>query len=104
MAEFESAGPAGPTVDLDRLVRAKMGGGTYHVVPGDVLELSMPTILQVVTAEEPSGTDKVTSYVCRVSESATITLPVVGEIEVAGRSLTEIEQAVIQAQMIKDSR
>ena len=98
LAQFENAGPQRPSVDMDRLVRAKIGGGAYRVVPGEVLELTMPTILQVVTAEEPeiSG-KKMAPYVCRISEAGTITLPVVGEIEVAGKSLAEIESAVIDA-------
>lgn len=97
LAEFENAGPVRPSVDIDRLVRAKIGGGPYRLVPGEVLELTMPTILQVVTAEEPGGNEKAAPYVCRVSESGTITLPVVGEIEAAGNTLAEIESAVIDA-------
>jgi len=100
LAEFEKAGPIQPTVDMDRLVRAKMGGGSYRVVPGDVLELTMPTILQVVTAERmelPEGVSPFTPYLCRVSESGSITLPIVGQIEVAGKSLAEIESAIIDA-------
>ena len=97
LAEFQNAGPVPPTVDLDRLVRARIGVGPYRVVPGDVLELTMPAILQVVTADAPQTTEKFTPYVCRVSESCAITLPVVGEIEAAGKTLAEIESAVIDA-------
>ena len=97
LAEFENAGPVRPTVDMDRLVEAKIGGGPYRVVPGDVLELTMPTILRVVTAERPDVREQITPYVCRVSKSGTITLPMVGEIEAAGKSLAEIESAVIDA-------
>jgi len=84
-------------VDIDRLVRAKIGGGPYRIVSGEVLELTMPTILQVVTAEEPEASGKMVPYVCRFSEAGTITLPVVGQIEVAGKTLSEIETAVIDA-------
>jgi len=97
LMEFENAGPVHPSVDMDRLVRAKIGGGAYRVVPGDVLELTMPTILQAVTAEEPKIFERVTPYVCRVSERGTITLPIVGEIEAAEKSLAEIESAIIDA-------
>ena len=97
LAEFENAGPVRPSIDIDCLVRAKIGGGPYRIVPGEVLELTMPTILQVVTAEEPGGTEKAAPYVCRVSEKGTITLPVVGKIKVAGNTLAEIESAVIDA-------
>ena len=37
LAEFEHAGPVRPTVDMDRLVKAKIGGGPYRLVPGGVL-------------------------------------------------------------------
>ena len=97
LVEFENAGPVRPTVDMDRLVKAKIGGGPYRLVPGDVLELTMPTILRVVTAERPEVREQVTPYICRVSESGTIALPMVGEIEATGKSLGQIESAVIDA-------
>jgi len=97
LVEFENAGPARPTVDLDRLVRARIGGGPYRVVAGDVLEVSIPAVLQVFTAELPDSPDQVTPRVCRVSDNGTIRLAIVGEIEVAGKSLAEIESAVIAA-------
>ena len=95
LAEFEDAGPVGPTVDMDHLVKAKIDGGPYRVAPSEVLELTMPTILQVVTAEEPDVSGKMAPYMCRISEAGTITLPVVGEIEVGEKSLAEIESAII---------
>lgn len=98
LAEFEAAGPIRPTVDVDRLVKAKIGGGPYRVVPGDVLELTMPTILQTVTAEMLTPAEKVspfTPYLCRVGEEGMITLPIVSQLEVAGKTLAEIESAII---------
>jgi len=97
LAEFENAVPVRPSVDMEHLVRAKISGGAYRVVQGEVLELTMPTILRVVTAEMSEVPEQVTPYVCRVSESGTITLPVVGEIKAAGKTLAEIETAVIVA-------
>lgn len=97
LAEFENAGPLRPTVDIDRLVKAKIGGGPYIVIPGDVLELTMPAILQAVTDEKSGTPDQVISYPFRISESGTITLSTVGEIKVAGKTLSQIESAVIDA-------
>ncbi len=97
LAEFENASPVRPTVDLDQLVRAKIDGGPYRVVPDDVLELNMPAVLQTVTVEGPGGTERIYPYICRVGESGTIRFPIVGEIEAAERSLGEIESAVIDA-------
>jgi|GEM_PF-288661 len=97
LAEFENAGPLDLSVDMDRLVRARIGGGPYRLVTGDVLELTMPSILQVVTAGEPGLSGSMASYVCRISEGGTITLPVVGELNVAGKTLAETESAVSDA-------
>lgn len=97
LTRFEDAGPRRPSVDMDRLVNARIGGGPHRVAPGEVLELTMPTILQVVTAEEPEISGTTAPYVCRLSEAGTITLPVVGEIEAAGKTLAGIESAIVNA-------
>lgn len=97
MTRFENAGPQPLVVDVNRLKNAQIGGGPHRVVPSEVLELTMPTILQIVTAEEPEISGKTAPFVCRISEAGTITLPVVGEIKVAGMTLAEIELAVINA-------
>jgi protein involved in polysaccharide export with SLBB domain len=97
LVEFERVSPARPVVDFDRLVRAKIGGGPYRVVPGEVLEITMPAILRVVTTDESVGPEKDTVYICRVSESGTITLPIVGQIAAAGKTLAQIESAIIDA-------
>jgi len=97
LVEFENAGPLRPTVDIDRLVKAKIGGGPYKVVPGDVLELTFPSILQAVTDEQSGTPDQVKPYPFRVTESGTINLSIVGEIKVAGKTLSQIESAIIDA-------
>ncbi len=97
LAQFEKAGPVHPTAQMDQLIKAKTRRGAYRVMPGEVIELTMPAILQVVTAEEEGGVGEVAPYMCRVSEMGTITLPVVGEIQVVGMTLIQIETAVIEA-------
>ncbi len=97
LAQFENAGPVHPTDGMDRLMKSAARRGGYRVMPGEVLELTMPAILQVVTAEGEGGAGAVAPYMCRISQKGTITLPVVGEIEVVGRTLTQIETAVINA-------
>jgi polysaccharide export outer membrane protein len=97
LAQFENAGPQQSGIDMDRLVSAKIGGGPHRVVYGEVLELTMPSILQVVTAEEPEITEKTAPYVCRVSQAGTITLPVVGEVKVEGKTLAKIELEITDA-------
>jgi len=97
LVAFEAAGPAGPTVDMQRIVRAKMEVGAYRIVPGDVLELNMPIILQVLVTEAPDFPDKIAPYLCRIRDNGTIVLPMAGEIKAAGKTLAEIELAIIDA-------
>lgn len=97
LADFENAGPSGPTVDMQSVVGTKMDMGPYRVMSGDVLELSMPIVLQVPVTELPDFRDKIAPYLCRVNDSGIITLPMVGEIHVMGKTLPEIESAIIDA-------
>jgi protein involved in polysaccharide export with SLBB domain len=97
LAQFENAGPVHPTEQMDRLMKARILRGAYRVMPGEVLELTMPAILQVVTAEKEGGAGTEAPYMCRVSEKGAITLPVVGELDVAGKTLTQIESIIIDA-------
>lgn len=101
IAAFEAADPIIPPVDMDRINRAKLHTGPYRVVPGDVLEFTMPALLRAVTEAEirsartQNGKDE--PFICRVSDEGTIILPAVGELEAAGKSLAEIEAEVIKA-------
>jgi protein involved in polysaccharide export with SLBB domain len=97
LAEFENAGPVPPSVDTDRMVRAKIGGGPYRVVSGDALELTMPAVVRFITTNELSTNNTITPYISRVNESGNITLPIVGDIEAAGRTLSQIELDVTNA-------
>jgi len=97
LAQFDNAGPVHPTEGMDQLLKSATRKGSYRVMPGEVLELTMPSILRVVTAEEENGGEAITPYICRINQRGTITLPVVGQIEVAGRTLSQIETAVINA-------
>ena len=94
LEEFKNAGFSYLPQDMNK--PAMPGSQAFRIIPGEVLEITMPAILQVVTKEEPGNTDTVTqSY--RVSEKGTITLPVVGEIEVAGQTLSQIETTIVDA-------
>lgn len=97
LIEFENAGPVPPSIDTDRMVRAKIGGGPYRAVAGDALELTMPAVVRFIAAEELGSNNTVTPYISRVSASGNITLPIVGDIEAAGRTLSQIESDIIDA-------
>ena len=101
LAAFETAGPIQLSVDLDRLVQARIPPGPYRVVPGDQLTLAMPTIVQAVSTTEEGDPNRSwrepSPFACRVDASGTIALPEVGELAAAGKTLDEIESAVIAA-------
>lgn len=97
LIEFENAGPFPPSIDTDRMVRAKIGEGPYRAVAGDALELTMPAVVRFITAKEFGGNNTVMPYISRVNESGNITLPIVGDIEAAGRTLPRIESDIIEA-------
>jgi protein involved in polysaccharide export with SLBB domain len=77
--------------------------GPYRVLPGDVLELQMPAVLRVLSSEfsewlKPMyGRKDYEPYLVRVNDAGTITLPIVGELPAAGRTLSEIEASIIDA-------
>lgn len=98
---FEATGSIAPTVDMERVKKAKLHTGPYRVVPGDVLEFTMPALLRSVTeaevraAQVQNGRDY--PFICRVSDEGTITLPAAGELDVSGKSLAQVEVSVIEA-------
>lgn len=99
LAAFEKAGRPPLAVDMNAIRQARLPVGSYRVVPGDVLEFTMPLLLQAVTvaevqAAQTQGRDD-RPFVCRVSPRGTIGLPGVGEVAVGGASLAEIEEEVI---------
>jgi protein involved in polysaccharide export with SLBB domain len=100
-AAFDQAGTVSPVIDMDRIERAMLKTGPYRVVPGDVLEVTMPALLQAVTAAEVQSTQKgnqaVNPYLLRVRDNGTIALPAVGLMKVVGLPLSEIEERVTVA-------
>jgi protein involved in polysaccharide export with SLBB domain len=101
VTKFEKAGPIQAAIDFDRLAKGKPG--PYRVIPGDVLEFQMRVELRIVSSElaewlRPSyGLRDIDAYLARVSDSGTITLPIIGDIQVAGKTLAEIEALVKNA-------
>ncbi len=85
------------SVDQAHLMEARLKTGPYRVGPDEVLELTLSSFLGAVTSEESVKPDQTSSLSCRINEAGSIFLPVVGELAVAGKSLPEIEAAVIAA-------
>ena len=97
LIEFNNAGPVPPSIDTNRIVRAKIGGGPYRTVADDALELTMPAVVRFITAKEFGSNNSISPYISRVNTSGNITLPIVGDIEAAGRILSQIESDIINA-------
>jgi protein involved in polysaccharide export with SLBB domain len=101
LAAFRATGSIAPAVDMSRIEKAKLKTGPYRVVPGDVLEFTMPALLQAVTAAEVQAfttrSQAENPLMCRVRDDGTITLPAVGPMAVAGLSLAQIEAKVTDA-------
>jgi protein involved in polysaccharide export with SLBB domain len=108
LARFQAADPpvgfsgdegpgaaAGPRVDMNRVLQAKIVAGPYRAVPGDVLRLEMTRFLeQRPTDTAAAAADSRQIYNCRIADDGTIVLPIVGTLAVAGKSLAQIESAV----------
>jgi len=94
---FKQAGRFMPTNSPLQSVKTQDRTGPYRVGCGDLLELQTPTIFLLISSETSPSTQKVEPYLCRVSDSGTITLPIVGQIHVAGKTLAEIELMIVEA-------
>jgi len=104
--QFERAGPIKSEVEIASaygVTGLKSHTGPYRVIPGDILEFQMPAVLRVISSDLPEwlrpvyGRRDVEPYLARVSPEGTVTLPIVGKLEVAGRTLAQIEALVIDA-------
>lgn len=94
---FDQAGPIEPQVNVDQMAASKLHQGMYRVIPGDVLEFQMASILRTLTTEYTDSLGQVQPYACRVSRQGTITIPIVGEIPVMTQTLSQIEEKIVQA-------
>lgn len=93
LARFQAADQAGPAVDMNRVLQAKITPGPYRAVPGDVLHVEMARLLeQQPIVETPVNTNP--AYNCRIGDDGTIVLPIIGAVPVRGRSLAEIEATI----------
>lgn len=102
LKQFQEAGPISTGTSVVGLGGASQTG-PYRVIPGDILEFQMPAVLRVISAEFTEwlkpvyGRKDYEPYLVRVSEEGTITLPIVGQLQVAGMTLSEIEALVVDS-------
>jgi protein involved in polysaccharide export with SLBB domain len=100
--KFEQEGP----ITKDNVV-VGLGGirqtGPYRVIPGDILEFQMPAVMRVVSSEFTEwlkpiyGRKDYEPYLVRVNEEGKIILPIVGQLDIGDKTLSEIEAIVLDA-------
>jgi len=101
--EFESAGPITSEVVINASGKPETRVGPYKLMPGDLLELQIPPIVRVISSDVSSlvqadlDTSRGRPYSCRVNDEGNITLPILGEIPVAGKTVAEIEAMIVDA-------
>jgi len=101
--EFEKAGPVSLEVTTDATGKAETRLGPYRIVPGDLLELQLPAIVRVISSDVTNlvqtelDINRSKPYSCRVNDAGSITLPIVGEMPVAGKTVAEAEAAIVEA-------
>jgi polysaccharide export outer membrane protein len=93
LAAFKNAGSTPPSVDLDKVVQAKPPVGSYRIVVGDLLSIHVPFLSsQSNEASEHQGI-----LLRRVEADGSVTLPMVDQIGVAGKSVGEAEAVIAGA-------
>ena len=101
--EFERAGPVSLEVTTDATGKAESRLGPYRIVPGDLLELQLPAIVRVISSDVTDlvqaelDINRSKPYSCRVNDAGDIILPIVGEMPVAGKTVAEVEAAIVEA-------
>jgi len=94
LTRFEAAEATGPTIDMDRVLQAKITTGPYHTVVGDILQLEMPRILNSQSFDGTAADGRET-YASRIGDDGTIMLPVVGPFAAADKTLAQIEAGIL---------
>jgi protein involved in polysaccharide export with SLBB domain len=95
LVRFDHAGPFFPKVDLGAIFEARYLPGPYRVAPGDILQLEMPTVMRAALPESTNQAPR--PHLCRVRDDGRITLPLVGDSDVTGKTLHEIEDLAVAA-------
>jgi len=92
--QFHNAGPKAPTLDRERLIRAKYPIGLYEVTKGDVIEFHMPIIMRAINKDLNDAINEKDKYLCRVNPEGKIPLPIVGYVQVEHFTIPEIEEKI----------
>jgi len=94
---FNRSGSVILQTNADDLDTAQNQIGHYRVMPGDILEFQMPSRLIVISSELPESSKEFEAYLSRVNDEGMIKLPIIGEMNASGKTLSEIESMAIKA-------
>lgn len=95
--EFEAAGPADLQTDVLQVDSMRVGG-PYRVVAGDLLSFELPPEVGIETSSAEKDTSAASVTIkCRVKDTGTVLLPMVGEQHVLGKTSGEIEELLARA-------
>lgn len=90
---FEKAGPVQLNLDYKQAFGTRISSGPYKLVPGDLLELQMPAVVSLLPDREGDDTEP---YKCRVDAAGQIVLPIVGNLKLADKTLSQVEATVAE--------
>jgi protein involved in polysaccharide export with SLBB domain len=96
LAEFQATEPAGPSIDMERVLQARVTRGPYRTIIGDVLRVELPRTVNPELAISYNAGSK-EAHDCRIGDSGMIVLPVIGAFAAAGKTLAEIESGLLDA-------
>ena len=89
LQSFETIGQAGPEAGGKEQAERDVKFNAYKIAVGDILELQMPMVIKdVINIQNLNLTEP---FVCRVNEEGDVYLPIIGEINIINRTLTEAE-------------
>ena len=105
LAVFNSASPINPIVDKDRIKQTFLVTGPYRIVTGDLLDIQIPNYLMSSEASDTTtqsamslySAQAMSLYSAHVDGDGMITVPIVGQLQVAGKNLTEAEGVIVNA-------
>jgi protein involved in polysaccharide export with SLBB domain len=97
LADFHAAGPLIPEVDLDRLMATQGQITEYTIGTEDLLEVLMPSMLIQLSTEVTTESTLTSSHMTRVDADGQVTLPIVESLDAQGKTLAELEAAIVAA-------
>jgi len=97
LARFAQAGPLTVRTDVDRIVEAETVRGPYRLIAGDLLEIQIPAVLAAGGTAGRVVTSTSVVHPARVQEDGTISMPLIGAVEAAGLTVSQLEGRIAAA-------